>query len=69
MTATVKAADLPEGSVVATSKYALFRVMDGIGAVWHSTKNGQRWTDDDVDQMLQHDAVVLRHGYGNEGEN
>lgn len=68
MTATVKAAGLPEGSVVATSKYALLRVMDGIGGVWHSTKSGQRWTDDDVDLMLQDDGVVLRHGYGDEGE-
>ena len=60
--ASIRAADLPEGSVVATSEYALFRVMDGIGAVWHSTKNGRRHTDEDVDQMLEYDARVLRHG-------
>ena len=65
MTDTVKAADLPEGSVVATTKFALFRVVDGVGSVWHSTKSGRRHNDEGVDQMLQHDAEVLRVGYGN----
>ncbi len=58
----IKAADLPEGSVVANSRIAIMRVTSGIGFVWHGT-NKKRYTDDDVDGLLFADGfVVLRNG-------
>lgn len=69
----VKAADLPEGSVV---------IDDNRHLVWTATPppsrpESGRWTvsgspsritDRQVDAALLHTAVVLRHGYGDEGE-
>jgi hypothetical protein len=61
VTAT-KAADLPQGSVVANSHIAIVRVIPGIGFVWHGTDK-RRYTDEDVDGLLFADGfVVLREG-------
>ena len=57
----VRAADLPEGSVVANDVIAVFRALDGIGAVWRAT-NGARLRDDQVDDLLATGASVLREG-------
>ena len=58
------AADLPEGSIVATLRAAVFK--NGAQGPWSSTGTLFRnWSDDEVDQMLRNGlATVLRVGYG-----
>lgn len=63
----IKAANLLEGSIVANHDVVYLRVLDGIGAVWHGT-NGSRMHDLQIGELLDAGAVVLRHGYGDEGE-
>lgn len=60
-----KAADLPEGSVVANGRFAVFRELSGVGMVWYGS-NGRRYDDQDMNELLVGAAVVLRHGYGDE---
>jgi hypothetical protein len=57
----IKAADLPEGSVVADDGIALFRLISGAGFVWRGT-DGKRYRDEDVDELLVTGAFVLREG-------
>ncbi len=62
----IKAAELPEGSVVATDIAAFIRI--DADPPWRSTY-GSHVGDWKVDQALQiRGATVLRHGYGDEGE-
>ncbi len=58
--ADIRAADLPEGSIVAAPKYVLIKEN---AAVWGSTVD-VRWTNEAVDMLLADGAQVLRHGYG-----
>ncbi len=60
--ADLRAADLPEGSIVAARKYVLIKAK---AFVWDST-TGHHWDNDAVDMLLGEGAPVLRHGYGNE---
>lgn len=55
------AANLPQGSVVATDTIATFRIMDGIGFVWRGT-DGKRYQDKHIDALLAAGATVLRVG-------
>ncbi len=58
----VRAADLPEGSIVADRVVAhIKRDHD----YWRST-NGNRPTDAAIDEDLAAGAAVVRHGYGEE---
>jgi hypothetical protein len=59
------AADLPEGSVVATEGKAYVRATDGApeGAPWRGT-NGGYFGDWKVDEELANGAQVLRVGTG-----
>ncbi len=63
MTAGVKSADLPKGSIVVNVDVVFIRALDGIGAVWRST-NGSQLHDSDIDKRLVVGAQVLRVGYG-----
>lgn len=59
----INAADLPEGSIVASQRTAWIRVLPGPGTVWHGT-DSQRRDDRWIDHALVETATVLRHGYG-----
>jgi hypothetical protein len=61
----LKAADLPEGSVVA-SRYNVYIKREGDS--WLSTGDDMNTHDWEPQSALDHGAVVLRHGYGDEGE-
>nr|WP_221374500.1 hypothetical protein [Actinoplanes polyasparticus] len=63
----IKAADLPEGSVVAGRDIAYVSRWVGISAIWCGT-DGSRVYDAWIDGVLAADGVVLRHGHGDEGE-
>lgn len=60
--AEVRAADLPEGSIVAAKQYVLIKAK---AFVWDST-TGHQWGNDGVDMLLAEGAPVLRHGYGDQ---
>ncbi len=60
MAAEVRAADLPEGSIIAARKYVLIKEK---AHVWQSTM-GHAWSNGAVDMLLDEGAPVLRHGYG-----
>lgn len=63
----VKAAELPEGSVVASRERVFIRT-DSARSPWTSTDR-DCYPDRYVDEWLQDgSAVVLRHGYGSEGK-
>lgn len=57
-----RAADLPEGSVVALNKIAWIKGRDW----WHATGIGSPYLDSDVDQRIDAGAQVLRVGTGEE---
>jgi hypothetical protein len=63
----IKAADLPDGSVVADNKQAFFKNHPSANSPWRGTSGGH-FGDWKVDDALADGAVVLRHGYGSEGE-
>ncbi len=68
----VRAADLPEGSIVATRNQVATRVSARYWTVttvkrWGIQHEGHR-EDRDVDALLADGATVLRHGYGDEVE-
>lgn len=67
----IKAADLPEGSVVAVDTRVLIKRSMEYGMDrpnWPSAGQPTPYTDLEVDGLLDDGAVVLRHGYGDEGE-
>ncbi len=70
MTAEVRAADLPEGSIVASRN----QVMTRTDPRYWTVTTWERWgvqheahrEDMEVDAALANGATVLRHGYGEE---
>jgi hypothetical protein len=72
MATEVRAADLPEGSIVAHGRKVYLRyVLDEPTLPWSVTEfNGMYVnyaSDGEVDCALELGATVLRHGYGEEG--
>lgn len=61
--ADVRAADLPEGSIVAHRNHAFLKTSPGVWASTSGTYNTGDWT---VDHMFNLGAQVVRHGYGEE---
>lgn len=61
--AEVRAADLPEGTVIGYATLAVIKLSDGLRRPWASTHNNL-YADYEVDAWLAADATVLRHGYG-----
>lgn len=72
MTATVKAADLPEGSVVAKGKRLYLKSVDDIDLPWIYAEADSMYVnnadDGEVQEALDEGAAVRRHGYGDKGE-
>ena len=62
VTATVKAAALPDGSVVATDKHAFMKNHPTASSAWRGT-DGSYAGDWYVDGLLEKGAQVLRQGY------
>ncbi len=61
----VRAADLPDGSIVA-ALYQVWILADRAGErVWHGTDK-REMTDGQVQRYLDIGATVLRHGHGDE---
>ena len=58
----VKAADLPEGSVVANDKHAFIKTHPSKNSEWRGT-SGLYCGDWYVDELLSDGAAVLRRGY------
>lgn len=65
--AEVRAADLPEGSVLAHGLNAWIRVA-AVGSCerpWYGTSSSRSSAGDEhIDRLLADGAEVLRHGYG-----
>ncbi len=71
MAAEVRAADLPEGSIVARGDRLYAKgVIDEASLPWHQLDLGSPWInyadDDEVQELIADGATVLRHGYGEE---
>ncbi len=69
----VRAADLPEGSIIAKGARIYFRIDDrDDNYPWRSATTGWDAINDHesgwVDEELRNGATVLRHGYGDEGQ-
>jgi hypothetical protein len=62
MTATTKAVDLPDGSVVADDFHAFIKTHPTKGSAWRGT-DGSFVGDWHVDRLLGQGAQVLRKGY------
>lgn len=61
----IRAADLPEGSIVALWHDVAVRNPDGFTKPWMSTSGPvDHWF---ADEILKRGGKVLRHGYGDEG--
>lgn len=61
---TVRAADLPEGSIVALGPWVVMRNPDGFTPLWWG--NTGPFDHETVDEGFRRGAKVLRHGYGEE---
>jgi hypothetical protein len=70
MPAEVRAADLPEGSIVAKGARVCYCAATDSSFPWVSVEFGGRSltdvSDRNVRQLLDDGATVLRHGYGEE---
>jgi hypothetical protein len=70
MAVAVRAADLPEGSIVAQAKRVFHKTVDDLDLPWIYAEAGSMYvnnaSDDEVDDALDGGATVLRHGYGEE---
>lgn len=69
MTAEVRAADLPEGSIIALRRDVWIKQAesgDDYPEPWDGT--GSRWSvpDEAIDQLLAVGATVVRYGFGEE---
>lgn len=59
----IKAADLPEGSVVANERHAWVKSHPSAHSQWRGTSGGY-YPDELVDKELAAGAMVLREGQG-----
>ncbi len=67
MTAEVRAAELPEGSIVATDIYVWIKASRAGVAPWSRTGTAEAVMDSRIDACLGSGrGRVLRHGYGEE---
>ncbi len=62
----VRAADLPEGSIVGSGVEALVKNQPSTHYEWSCT-DGREYSNHAVDHAIETGARVLRHGYGEEG--
>lgn len=69
MAAEVRAADLPEGTIIGYATLAVIKLEPSsvLKRPWASTHNNL-YEDYEVDAWLAEDATVLRIGYGEEGK-
>lgn len=58
----LRAADLPDGSVVATESVAYIKTNPAAWAQWRGTDGGY-WSDAAVDERLRQEGQVLRYGF------
>ncbi len=68
MAAEIRAADLPEGSIVAKVQRVFHKTVDDLDLPWIYAEAGSMYvnnaSDDDVDDAFDDGTTVLRHGYG-----
>lgn len=64
----VRAADLPEGSIIVSrdAAYIKQRTYGTDAPPWSATGTGNCLDDPVIDHLLRYGAEVLRHGYGDD---